>query len=428
MLEDETVVNVVVTGSSGIGKTNMLLNYFDRKRLLCHYSPTVMDQYKLSVSAGGSTFIDFSIVECGGQATTLLELALRTAHFVLLCFSVDCHQSLNASMKSIKDVQRICPRASIVLVGLKCDLRSMEDNTPLVSRAYGEYMASTASCAYFEASSLCPETVSALFRYIVKTVCTRPPLLASKPALTLVRRTFSMDTEASVMSNNPKPRKSLSDSDGNRKARKKNSKGKKSQTKRKASKEEQVPAKDMAKLKAMGRMPVTSLSSPFLSSTSAASQPLNKQTEPSGITRHHCSTSETDDTTDDSQVSPLLSGRRRGNSMAAPHIRQVHLSGFSTPTSVRLEKSRDRLCELDSARSSHSPVTSPIPPVSPPTRGGHHSNHHFPTLSSMRDLLRGVAASVASSPRLSRGNTRKLSRGNTPKLSRGNTPVDPDPG
>lgn len=71
--------------------------------------------------------IELSLWDTAGQEEfdRLRSLSYDDTHSIMLCFSVDAPESLeNVESKWVSEIVENCPGVSIVLVALKCDLRS----------------------------------------------------------------------------------------------------------------------------------------------------------------------------------------------------------------------------------------------------------------------------------------------------------------
>ncbi|KAI8882867.1 hypothetical protein K501DRAFT_220355 [Backusella circina FSU 941] len=118
---------VVVVGDGACGKTS-LLNVFTRGYFPQVYEPTVFENYIHDVNVEGQN-VELSIWDTAGQEEfdRLRSLSYSDTHVIVICFSVDNRDSLeNIPSRWIEELQDGCPRAKLMLVALKCDLRDDE--------------------------------------------------------------------------------------------------------------------------------------------------------------------------------------------------------------------------------------------------------------------------------------------------------------
>lgn len=75
--------------------------------------------------------MQLSLWDTAGQEEfdRLRSLSYSDTHTIMLCFSVDSHDSLeNVQSKWVSEIVDHCEGVKLVLVALKCDLRSNEDD------------------------------------------------------------------------------------------------------------------------------------------------------------------------------------------------------------------------------------------------------------------------------------------------------------
>ncbi|ODV62651.1 Rho family GTPase RHO3 ASCRUDRAFT_74987 [Ascoidea rubescens DSM 1968] len=124
---------IVILGDGACGKTS-LLNVFTRGYFPQVYEPTVFENYVHDIFVDGKP-VQLSLWDTAGQEEfdRLRSLSYSDTHTIMLCFSVDSYDSLeNVQTKWVGEITDHCEGVSLVLVALKCDLRSNEDdlNTP----------------------------------------------------------------------------------------------------------------------------------------------------------------------------------------------------------------------------------------------------------------------------------------------------------
>ncbi|CAN6608250.1 GTP-binding protein Rho3p [Trichomonascus vanleenenianus] len=120
---------IVILGDGACGKTS-LLNVFTRGYFPQVYEPTVFENYVHDIFVDGQA-MQLSLWDTAGQEEfdRLRSLSYSDTHTIMLCFSVDSRDSLeNARTRWVSEIVDHCEGVKLVLVALKCDLRSQEDD------------------------------------------------------------------------------------------------------------------------------------------------------------------------------------------------------------------------------------------------------------------------------------------------------------
>ncbi|CAR25010.1 Rho family GTPase RHO3 [Lachancea thermotolerans CBS 6340] len=123
---------IVILGDGACGKTS-LLNVFTRGYFPKVYEPTVFENYIHDIFVD-SQHITLSLWDTAGQEEfdRLRSLSYSDTHTIMLCFSVDSRDSLdNVQHKWVGEIADHCEGVKLVLVALKCDLRSNEEEFAL---------------------------------------------------------------------------------------------------------------------------------------------------------------------------------------------------------------------------------------------------------------------------------------------------------
>ncbi|KAK9236888.1 small GTPase superfamily [Lipomyces kononenkoae] len=116
---------IVILGDGACGKTS-LLNVFTRGYFPQVYEPTVFENYVHDIFVDG-TALQLSLWDTAGQEEfdRLRSLSYNDTHTIMLCFSIDSRDSLeNVQTKWVGEIADHCEGVKLVLVALKCDLRS----------------------------------------------------------------------------------------------------------------------------------------------------------------------------------------------------------------------------------------------------------------------------------------------------------------
>lgn len=118
----------MILGDGACGKTS-LLNVFTRGYFPQVYEPTVFENYVHDIFIDGQS-VQLSLWDTAGQEEfdRLRSLSYSDTHCIMLCFSIDSPDSLeNVQTRWVGEIADNCEGVKLVLVALKCDLRSNED-------------------------------------------------------------------------------------------------------------------------------------------------------------------------------------------------------------------------------------------------------------------------------------------------------------
>lgn len=176
---------IVIVGDGACGKTS-LLYVFTLGEFPTEYHPTVFENYATDCRVDGKP-VRLTLWDTAGQEEyeRLRPLSYSKANIILIGFALNAPDSLeNAGMKWAQEVNQYCPSAPVILVGLKKDLRPIDDGSdPNYSKKYvrtekAEQVARFIGAKkYVECSSLTGEAVDDVFE-----IATRASLLSiNKP-------------------------------------------------------------------------------------------------------------------------------------------------------------------------------------------------------------------------------------------------------
>ena len=164
---------LVVVGDGACGKT-CLLFVFSKGTFPELYVPTVFETYVSTITINGKV-IELALWDTAGQEEydRLRPISYSEARVVLICFAIDCIESLeNVEAKWFPEVRNFCPDIPIILVGNKKDLRNSNprsrgeriltyDEGNLIADKFGAY-------AYLECSAKYNDGVRAVFEYAAR--------------------------------------------------------------------------------------------------------------------------------------------------------------------------------------------------------------------------------------------------------------------
>ena len=168
---------VVVVGDGACGKT-CLLEVFKKNKFPEEYIPTVVDNFVKSVEVGGKS-VYLTLWDTAGQEDfdSVRPLSYRDTSLILLCYSIENKKLLdNVTEKWLYEIKNYCPQVEIFLIGLKCDIRDMDDNniqSKLITEEEGKKVAEEiGSVNFLECSAKTGKNVDHIFeeaaRFIIK--------------------------------------------------------------------------------------------------------------------------------------------------------------------------------------------------------------------------------------------------------------------
>jgi Ras-related C3 botulinum toxin substrate 1 len=167
-------IKCAVVGDAATGKTALLETLLN-KRFPESYSPTMCESYRYTTTEKDGTLVVVDITDCAGNEDFA---KLRTSFYVginvfLLCYSISSPSSLeNITKKWQQEIASQCPKAAIILVGTKLDLREDKDTTEAlkqkklkpVSQSNGKAKAKEINAySYVECSSKSKKNLQAVF-------------------------------------------------------------------------------------------------------------------------------------------------------------------------------------------------------------------------------------------------------------------------
>lgn len=160
---------IVVIGDGACGKT-CLLEVFKKNRFPEDYIPTIIDNFVKEVEID-NTPVALAVWDTAGQEEydAVRPVTYSDTDLVFLCYSIENKDMLlNIGNKWMPEIRNYCPSAGTFLVGLKSDLRDLDDpminKEKIASRKDGEEMMKKLGAATFiECSAKTDTNVQKLF-------------------------------------------------------------------------------------------------------------------------------------------------------------------------------------------------------------------------------------------------------------------------
>lgn len=166
---------VVVVGDGACGKT-CLLEVFRRNQFPETYIPTVVDNFVKEVKIEDDKFVSLALWDTAGQEDydTIRPLSYKETDLVLLCYTIENKKKIpNISRKWLMEIKNYCPASQFFLIGLKKDIRDMDDPTldqsSMITESEGRKIAEDINAAkFFECSARTGENVNIIFEETAK--------------------------------------------------------------------------------------------------------------------------------------------------------------------------------------------------------------------------------------------------------------------
>ena len=164
---------LVIVGDGACGKT-CLLFAFTKDEFPDKYIPTVFENYVSDIEVDGK-LVELALWDTAGQEDydRLRPLSYPDTDVILMCFSVDSHDSLeNIQAKWVPEVRHFCPNVPFLLIATKKDLRNdpatratlAREKLEVIRPEQGKAMAEKVGAyAYLESSAKSREGVREVF-------------------------------------------------------------------------------------------------------------------------------------------------------------------------------------------------------------------------------------------------------------------------
>uniref|UniRef100_A0A4D5RA19 Ras-related C3 botulinum toxin substrate 1 n=1 Tax=Scolopendra viridis TaxID=118503 RepID=A0A4D5RA19_SCOVI len=179
-------IKIVVVGDGTVGKTCLLIAYTTNS-FPVEYVPTVFDNYAGSLECDGMN-VNMTLWDTAGQEDyeRLRPLSYPNTDVFLLCYSVDNPNSFdNILSKWCPEVRHHCPKAPIVLVATKTDLRDDEAVTKAIGPGEGKKLRSKIKAVkYVECSAKTRQGLKEVFEEAARAVL-KPRAVQKRPCIFL---------------------------------------------------------------------------------------------------------------------------------------------------------------------------------------------------------------------------------------------------
>ena len=177
-------ITCVVLGSSGVGKTSMILRYvtgkFNKNLLSTSY-----EEYSKNVIIDGKA-INLKVWDTSGDELDRMRASFYyLANVFLVCFSIDLPNSFkDVKLKWISEISNHNPKIPVILVGTKSDLRSNKSTVEKLKKnkqvpvSYKDGMGLTkqiGAAKYLECSALEQKEVNKVFEESIHFVLNPTP-------------------------------------------------------------------------------------------------------------------------------------------------------------------------------------------------------------------------------------------------------------
>ncbi|XP_064620813.1 uncharacterized protein LOC135483732 [Lineus longissimus] len=177
------ILKLVLTGDSGVGKSNILLRYTDN-RFVAGSKPTIGVEFaNKSVKIEDKT-IKASVWDTAGQEVFKAVTAVyyRGAQGALLVYDISRHKTFENCETWLREIRNFAADdIPCVLVGNKCDLRHLRD----VTVEEGKELAEKNGLYFMETSAKDAENIEAAFEVLFKSILERKYNVRSKSDLSV---------------------------------------------------------------------------------------------------------------------------------------------------------------------------------------------------------------------------------------------------
>lgn len=124
-------LKIVLVGDNGVGKTSLLMSYMQDKFPQEEEIPTVFANSTTVIETPMGESVELALWDTASQEeyNRLRPLSYTNADILMVCYAINDGESLqHVEEKWLPEVKHFCYDTPIILVGLKADLYSEDDN------------------------------------------------------------------------------------------------------------------------------------------------------------------------------------------------------------------------------------------------------------------------------------------------------------
>ena len=156
---------IIILGMSEVGKTCLLINYFDKKFQESNISTIGVD-FKTKYFKFNEKKVKVNYVDTAGQERfhSIASNFLKNANGILLVYAVNSRISFDKLQEWVDEVNKFANNLPIIIVGNKSDLEGERQ----VSREEGENFAKKINCNFYEVSAKTGYNVATVFDEIAQ--------------------------------------------------------------------------------------------------------------------------------------------------------------------------------------------------------------------------------------------------------------------
>lgn len=156
---------VIILGMSEVGKTCLLVHYFDNKFQDANISTIGID-FKTKYFKFKEKKVKVNYVDTAGQERfhSIASNFLKNANGILLVYAINSRASFDKLQEWLDELNKFTSKLPIIIVGNKSDLESERE----VSRDEGENFAKKINCKFYEVSAKNGYNVTTVFDEIAK--------------------------------------------------------------------------------------------------------------------------------------------------------------------------------------------------------------------------------------------------------------------
>jgi Ras-related protein Rab-2A len=160
----DCILKFIIIGSSTVGKSNILLQFTD-KRFTHNSDLTIGIEFATKLVSRNKTVYKLQIWDTAGQETfrSLIRSYYRGTLGCLLVYDITRRESFESMESWLTELKNYVPNVSVVLVGNKIDLDAQRE----VETEEGIEFAQKHGLAFFETSAKTAQNIDQCFNYLI---------------------------------------------------------------------------------------------------------------------------------------------------------------------------------------------------------------------------------------------------------------------